>query len=217
MSVSEPIPLRDVFVVRSKGTAKAFRVEGSATAIRIPEGGGEESVIVDANGNTVVELRPPARLGYDHVELRLRNAVRNATYRLPELEAAVALRNGSGTGIGGAMGDFEVYAELRDEPWLVTDLNGDGVSDIVVVVYAGTGGSGSFRYLFPVVVDEAGHSSVGVPRHAGDRTDMRSLSKRGDTMVLDYVTHAEDSPLCCPTLHVLRSFRYRDGRLVDIL
>ena len=217
VSAGQTLPIRDALVVVSKGVATAYRTGRRPNAVRIPEGTGQEVATVDANGNTVVTLAPSPYPGYERVPPRLRKAAQNATYSFPDMNATeVTLRNGTGEGKGLDQGDpYTLYVELRDGPSLVTDLNGDGTSDIVVVAYASTGGSGTFRYLFPLILDKAGHVSVGIPREAGDRSEMRSLSKRGDTVVLDYVTQGPDDPMCCPTLHALRSFRYSNGRLVD--
>ena len=174
-----------------------------------------ETLTKDDSG---VNAGPPPHLGYDRLSPHLRRAVQNATYTFPDMsDTPVTLRNGSAKGTFDGDGPGRNWsADLLDGPWVVTDLNDDGVDDVVVAAYYNGGGSGTFQYLCPIVVDKAGDARVGDLFPVGDRSDLRSLSMRANTLILDYVTHGPDDASCCPTLHTTRAFRYQGGTLIDV-
>ena len=95
------------------------------------------------------------------------------------------------------------------------DLNGDGVSDAVVILATHGGGTGVFMTLEAVINDN------GTPKHVataglGDRTRVRSVVIESGEITVGLVTHGPDDPMFRPTVEVTRRYRLRDTSLEDV-
>lgn len=92
------------------------------------------------------------------------------------------------------------------------DLNGDGIDDAALLLVESSGGSGSFFYLAAVI------NSKGMPENVattllGDRLSPESLAIEAGEVVLEAATHAEDDPMCCPSLKTRTTYRLQNGEL----
>jgi hypothetical protein len=100
---------------------------------------------------------------------------------------------------------------------VVDDLDGDGLTDAVVIGWSSGGGSGTFIELMHFVAHGDRVSDV-VWTWAGsvllgDRVRVRALAATGDRIEVHTTEHGENDPLCCPTVDVLRVYGVSDGIL----
>lgn len=93
------------------------------------------------------------------------------------------------------------------------DLNGDGTDDVVVVIVANPGGSGTFYYL-AAVINENGRPNPVASIFLGDRVFIRSLKiEDGQTVIELDITGPNDS-FCCPTDSKRFTYRLEGDSLV---
>lgn len=171
---------------------------------------GSRAAITPALETTPV---PPSTTSPSTVELG-RDALRNATFK-DILGEAVTLVDGQYEGdpfvAGGAS---RPTITLLPETIAYGDLDGDGRLDAAVVLVSDSGGSGTFVYLAAV------ESRDGTPLNVattllGDRDQVRSLTIDDGRLLVKLLSHAADDPACCPSLETTRTFRLREGQLVD--
>jgi hypothetical protein len=96
----------------------------------------------------------------------------------------------------------------------VGDLDKDGAKDAAVVLYANTGGSGTFIYLFAATnksktLYQAGSLLI------GDRTQVKSIAIDGGKITMQTLDFAPTDPKCCPSLNQTRTFSLQAGVLVE--
>lgn len=138
----------------------------------------------------------------------------NATYSVTE-EGPVTLTNGRWEGkpfvAGGA--SFPSLLMAKDF-YLAGDLNGDGDEEAVVLLWSGSGGTGTFNYL--IVADRENHKirTLGIAE-IGDRVQLRNGWIEDARIVLEVVQHSEDDPACCPSELATRSWSLVDGQLQE--
>jgi heat shock protein HslJ len=94
------------------------------------------------------------------------------------------------------------------------DLNGDGVADSVVLLVENSGGSGAFVYLAAVLNNEGTQENTATLL-LGDRVTPESLAIIDGEMVLEAATHAEDDPMCCPSLKMRTTYAL-DGQITVV-
>lgn len=139
-------------------------------------------------------------------------ALSNAEYQLPSRSGqTVRVRDGKWA---------EPPAEGRQTVTIVDmnargDLNGDGVSDAVVLLVYSGGGSGTFVYLAAVLNDQ------GRPRHVssvelGDRVKVNSIVVADMRVTVGLTIHGRNDAACCPTEPGTRVFGMTDQKLVEI-
>lgn len=86
---------------------------------------------------------------------------------------------------------------LIDDPHLQGDLDGDGDDETVVMLWSGSGGSGTRSHV--AVLDRTDSQVVNVAtRLLGDRVQLRGLSLDGGIVRLDVVRAGPDDAACCP-------------------
>ena len=95
------------------------------------------------------------------------------------------------------------------------DLNSDSVNDAAVLLVENSGGTGSFVYLAAVL------NSEGMPENVstmllGDRVSPESIVIVDGEIVLEAATHAEDDPLCCPSLKTRTTYALQNGELTAV-
>lgn len=95
------------------------------------------------------------------------------------------------------------------------DLNNDGVHDAAVLLVENSGGSGSFVYLAAVLNNENIPENVSTLL-LGDRVAPESIAIVNGEIVLEAATHAEDDPLCCPSLKTRMTYSLQDGGLTAV-
>ena len=100
----------------------------------------------------------------------------------------------------------------------IGDLDGDGNADAVAILVEASGGTGSFYYLFAVMNRDGAPVQLGEPDWLGDRTVVERLTiDRKGVISIRYVTHADDDPVCCPTMKIEDRYRVEKGKLIGII
>ena len=133
--------------------------------------------------------------------------LQNATYQgVEEAGAPFALANGKWQGRpyepGGASAPSVTF--VRDFR-LAGDLDGDGAEEAVVLLAAGTGGTGEMSYV--AVVGRPGGSVVNVATAPiGDRVQVRHARIAEGRIVFDLVQAGEGDAACCPGDLVTRTW-----------
>ena len=143
--------------------------------------------------------------------------LRNAEYLLPllgEEDTAIRLEDGEGSIAYGEGATERDYAGIDNDTVAFGDLDGDGIADAAVVLFASGGGSGTFKYLV-AVLDRDGEPVQAARVYLGDRVPVRSLAITGGRIVAETVTHRSGDGLCCPTLEITRDFALRGGELAE--
>jgi heat shock protein HslJ len=142
--------------------------------------------------------------------------LKNAIYSgVEEAGASFELTNGKWEGKpyepGGASlpsvsfaGDFRVAG----------DLNGDGAEEAVVLLTAGTGGTGEVWYL-AVVGKPGGQVTNIATTPIGDRVQVRDAKVDGRRIVLDLVQAGENDAACCPGDLVARNWELAGAALKE--
>jgi heat shock protein HslJ len=97
---------------------------------------------------------------------------------------------------------------------LVGDLDGDGRDDAVVLLAAGTGGTGETLYLAVAQRERAGLRNTATAP-LGDRVQVRAARLDGRRVVLDLVQGGNEDAGCCPGDLVTRTWELQAGRLVE--
>lgn len=99
--------------------------------------------------------------------------------------------------------------EKNSEPWRIQlvqkkvsfgDLNQDGLDDAAFLLHSWTGGTGQFFDL-GVSLNQNGYPQHITSIHLGDRISVNRISIKKGQILVDMITHADEDPLCCPTLH----------------
>ncbi|GJM39722.1 MAG: hypothetical protein DHS20C20_00040 [Ardenticatenaceae bacterium] len=95
------------------------------------------------------------------------------------------------------------------------DLNNDGVNDAAVLLVENSGGTGYFVYLAAVLNNEGTPESVSTLL-LGDRVAPESVIIANGEIIVEADTHAEDDPLCCPSLKTRTTYGLQDGALTAV-
>lgn len=111
------------------------------------------------------------------------------------------------------------YLCVKLDQMKLSDINGDGVEDAVVILYSSRGGSGSWANLTGFVSGAKDFSQI-EPVFLGDRVvvnriQIRRLPSGGFSLVcLKMLTHGPEDPSCCPSKKETRCFKLtgRDGK-----
>lgn len=99
----------------------------------------------------------------------------------------------------------------------IGDLDGDGNADAVAILVEGTGGTGSFYYMFALLSRDGHAVQAGEPEWLGDRTVIQRVSiDRKGVISVRYITHRDSDPSCCPTLKIEDKYRVEGGKLVGM-
>ncbi len=95
------------------------------------------------------------------------------------------------------------------------DLNNDSVDDAAVLLVENSGGSGSFVYLAAVLNSEGTAENVSTIL-LGDRVSPESIVIANGEIVVEANTHADDDPLCCPSLKTRTTYALQNGALTAV-
>ncbi len=174
----------------------------------------EPTLIPDASASapTFAPPQPAATATPDSLPADM---LSNFTYMLPYLpDGRIPLKNG----------EFSFSQEnppIRIQSKLLQtafgDLNGDGVEDALVVLATNTGGSGTFFDLI-ALLNQAGQPIQVANTSLGDRQVINSLridntpAIKGQ-IILDYLTQGPKDGLCCPSQHMLSTYKLEGGLL----
>ena len=140
------------------------------------------------------------------------DVLKNGAYDVKDLDP-LTLQNGAYEkkyGDGASMVNKVGYLNSA-----IGDLDKDGKKDAAVVLWANTGGSGTFIYLFAVTnksktLYQAGSIMI------GDRTQVKSMAIDGGKIVLQVVDFGPNDPKCCPSLNKTRTFQLQAGTLSEV-
>jgi hypothetical protein len=98
----------------------------------------------------------------------------------------------------------------------IDDFNGDGQTDIAIVLISSPGGSGTFYDLY-VVLGDNGQARPLPPVNLGDRIKVESVVSQDGQVVVNYLTHAPDQPMAAePTQAVTRAFKVEGDKVVEV-
>lgn len=117
--------------------------------------------------------------------------------------------------VDGNFEDAELYEAvgLIPDVQLRSDLDGDGVDDLVVLLVETSGGSGSFSYLAPLLSSAAARPAPAT--FVGDRVALRGWSMEGATVRLDVLQAGPEDPMCCPGELATRRWELQGDRLAE--
>lgn len=93
------------------------------------------------------------------------------------------------------------------------DLNGDGISDAVAILWSFVGASGTWVELV-AITNRRGHPRQAAVLSLGNKVDVRSVSIHSGLILLEIVRHSPSDPMCCPSVHFLEKYRLKGERLV---
>ena len=146
---------------------------------------------------------------------------------LPPLEQAEMALDGFSVTISpdtvgiweGRSSDGTLLVRVGLTEWrVVGDLDHDGTTDALAVVWTSGGGSGTFMELASFQLDSPTQS--GEDRWVrsgavslGDRVRVRAMTESSGTVELHVTRHGPDDPMCCPTVDTVLSFEVVDGRV----
>ena len=94
------------------------------------------------------------------------------------------------------------------------DLDGDGNSETLVLLWQSSGGSGTFDYL-AVMAEQEGVLNNIATAPLGDRVQIRSGKIVDGVVSLDVVQQGEDDAACCPTQLATRAWSLEGNQLVE--
>jgi heat shock protein HslJ len=99
---------------------------------------------------------------------------------------------------------------------LTGDLNGDGIEEAVVMLWANWGGSGTFDYLAVMGRDESGPPLNLATAALGDRVKIRAAELVDGQIIVDAVQAGPDDAACCPGQKMKRSFVLEGDLLTEV-
>jgi heat shock protein HslJ len=127
-------------------------------------------------------------------------ALQNLDYQIPDL-GSVQLKDGHFEhkyGDGATQVNKVGYLQS-----VQGDLNGDGVQDAVIVLWATTGGSGFYNYIAGVI-NQNGKAQPTQAILLGDRIKIKDLSIQDGRITLLSLEAGPNDPQCCPSQQVTR-------------
>jgi hypothetical protein len=93
------------------------------------------------------------------------------------------------------------------------DLTGDGTPEVAVVLATSTGGTGVFRDLAVVEVQNGKPVNVAVTP-LGDRVKIKSLTIQNGAVVVDMLTQGPHDPMVNPTQEIVQTYKLQGDQLV---
>ena len=102
---------------------------------------------------------------------------------------------------------------LLAEPRAKSDVDGDGLADVVVVLALNTGGSGTFTHL-ALVTSENGNGENPAAILLGDRVRVTAIEIVAGEIRAELLDFAPGDAMCCPTLPRRADWVLRGGELV---
>ena len=140
----------------------------------------------------------------------------SATYAGIEIQNPVTLVDGRWEGAPYASGGSARPVVTLVAPFRIEgDLDGDGTEEVVVLLTASAGGSGTAVYL-AVVGQQAGTVRNLATTLLGDRVQIRRGSILEGRLTLDMLVSGTTDPACCPGNLVSETWTLADGRLVSV-
>lgn len=102
---------------------------------------------------------------------------------------------------------------LVDQPGgiIFTDLNKDAQTDALAMLTVNSGASGMFTYLSATL--NASNASNATSILLGD-VKVQSVAVNAGKIKVNMLKYRQNEPLCCPTLPVTQTYRFRENKLV---
>jgi uncharacterized membrane protein len=104
---------------------------------------------------------------------------------------------------------------LAAKPMAAGDVDGDGIDELVVVLAANFGGSGSYTHLATVTAGNGQPRSFATVL-LGDRIQVRSLAVHDRAVIIESTEHDSDDAMCCPSLERRHEWNPETGSIVDL-
>jgi heat shock protein HslJ len=106
---------------------------------------------------------------------------------------------------------------LPTEEGITSDFDGDGQSEVALVVRDDPGGSGVFYHLLVVDTDENGKLRT-ASSFIGDRVQFLNFwhDREKGAIAMDLVQAGKGDAACCPTHKVVRRWKFQDGSLKEL-
>ena len=95
------------------------------------------------------------------------------------------------------------------------DLDGDKVEDAAVVLWANTGGSGTFMYLAPILNKDGKGQQAGA-QLLGDRVQIKSLAVDSGKIKVELLAQGSTDPMVSPSLQSVQEYGLQGGKLVRL-
>lgn len=134
------------------------------------------------------------------------NKLKNTTYYSPTYETYFELKNGE-------YSDTENNISAGIDKIAYGDLNNNNIEDGVTITYISGGGSGTFIELH-VVLNDYGTPVCFGNAVLGDRIQVKNLSIENGIIKMDLIVHAEDDPMCCPSLEKHLEYEFKNFELI---
>lgn len=129
--------------------------------------------------------------------------LKNARYELPDI-GSVQLKDGSFEHKYG-----EGATQVNKVGYVEAAL---GDHDAAVILWANTGGSGTFLYLVAVTNQNGAVQQV-ASQLLGDRVKAQKLVLQNGQIVVNVLSFGPNDPQCCPSQLVIRAYRLEGGAL----
>jgi len=148
------------------------------------------------------------------------NKIKNFTYHLTFGNHTVTLKNGE------YKKNFPEYMYVWIDQFVIRDINGDNLSDAVVILGQTGGGSGGFYEITTLMTKK--NSIVQTNSVVlGDRVEINKLEVNGGhfngpplrfeppEIIIDMLTHKESDPSCCPSEKKTKCFTIFKNKLIS--
>jgi hypothetical protein len=188
-----------LIIVTAKGQ-HVYDLAGVPQQFRLPEGNQSGSVRLDDFGNVRIELQEVAPTDDDGLISQTLNS-----------EMYFGVDMGTWRFRNGEYDDGPMWARISRKSTHLADIDHDGDQDVLTHLVWSGGGSGVFQALIALSNDNGKLVKAG-EAHLGDRTLIRSVSAHDGLIAVDIVEHGPNDGMCCPTLHRLRTYRFRNGQ-----
>ena len=156
------------------------------------------------------ETAPTEEAGTAPTE-ELMSQLRNLTYQNEFTDGGATLNDGAYRAKVVEGSASELVVQLVEA---VVNENPSAPIVAAVILTTDPGGSGLF-YDLAVVVEQNDQLINIASTSLGDRVQVEQVTIDNDLVTLEMISHAEEDPLCCPTLPVSKTFRLEGSSLVD--
>jgi PBP1b-binding outer membrane lipoprotein LpoB len=161
-----------------------------------------------ANGST--SSPATATTASDQVE-----EIRNGQYQLGASDTLQTVQLTDGKFEQGTPGSDDFISIQVTEFVAIGDLTADGTEEVAALISENYGGTGVFVFL-TIYSKVNGTWTFQTSNMVDDRPLLQELSIANNEIFLDAVIHGTDEPMCCPTLHTMRHYRFVDN-LLDMI
>jgi heat shock protein HslJ len=171
----------------------------------------------DYKTGTVIPAAPaesPSDTTTETRDVSIEDRLRNLTYQ-DIYDEPVTLANGQYKGEPFVESDASKPTITLILPAAFGDLNGDRVDDAAVLLVENSGGSGSFVFLSAVLNNKDGLENVATTL-LGDRVVCETVDIVDGQMVLELTSHAEDDPMCCPSVKTRTTYALANGKITVV-